>query len=241
MFDTASASPIRPRTAAFDAASERLRMLYPDYPRVYAVAAMADQGKRRWWRLDDGVESGRIETMYRRSAQEMRSDDAAAAVVATSLIHAIVGRVVASIALDGRAWDPGIDNLSIHMDSDGGIDWAGIDDTTVRVLPSDLLAGMPGTVTLPCERAQSVWLAHRCLTSLDAVQRRLIDTADFEYERFWSLVGEAVLGAATYVPILARTTDTDAVRRGQGLLDAMTDVGVPVRRVGVAQLGKACL
>lgn len=209
-------------------------MLYPDYPRVYAVAAMADQGKRRWWRLEEGVESGRIETMCRRAAQEMLSDDAAAAAVATSLVHAIVGRVVASVVLDGRAWDPGIENLSIHMDSDGGIDWAGIDDTTIRVLPGDVLAGMPGTVTLPCERAQSVWLAHRCLTSLDAVQRRLADSTGFEYQRFWSIVGEAVLGAATYVPILARSAETDAARRGQGLLDAMTDAGLPVRRVGVA-------
>ncbi|KAA0020048.1 hypothetical protein [Antrihabitans cavernicola] len=234
MFDAATASPIRRRESVFVDASDRLRRLYPECPRVYAVAAMADQGKRRWWRLQPGLDGGRIEKMYARASEEMLSNDAAAVAVATSLIHAIVGRVVASVVLDGRAWDPGIENLWIHMDSDGGIDWAGVDDTTIRVLPDDVFAGDPGTVTLPCEEALFVWLAHRCITSLDAVLERLDECVDFDRQRFWSIVGEAIVGAATYVPILANSAESRAARRGQGILDAMTAVGVPVRRERVA-------
>lgn len=234
MFDAATASPIRRRESAFVDASDRLRRLYPESPRVYAVADMADQGKRRWWRLEDGLRAGRVAKMYARAAEEMLSVDAAAAAVATSLVHAIVGRVVASVVLDGRAWDPGIENLWVHMDSDGGIDWAGIEDTTMRVLPGDPLEDDPSTVTLPCEEALYVWLAHRCRTSLDAAYASLDEVAGFDRTRFWAIVGDAVIGAATYVPILVRIPETPAVRRGQGLLDAMSAAGVPVRRVGVA-------
>lgn len=91
---------------------------------MYAVAAMAEQGKRRWWRLADGLREGRIELMYRRHAAEMISADIAAEVVATALIHAVLGRVVALLVAEGRAWDPGLENLWIHTDNDGGIDWA---------------------------------------------------------------------------------------------------------------------
>ena len=75
----------------------------------------------------------------------MLSVDAAAAAVATSLVHAIVGRVVASVVLDGRAWDPGI-----------------------VAAPRSTLA----------------------YASLDAV-------AGFDRTRFWAIVGDAVIGAAT--------------------------------------------
>lgn len=234
MLDGATAySLTRTRTALMDACAS-LRPLYPDYPRVYAVAAIADEGKRRWWRLADGIESGRIDLMYARAVGEMSSRDAAAATVATSLIHAVVGRVVALVVLDGRAWDPGIDNVWIHMDSDGGIDWAGVADTTLRVLPDDPLAGSPDTVTLPCERALAVWTAHRCVSSLDAIYERLHACTGIGHNRFWDIVGESVVGAATYVPILARSNASDGQRRGQALLDAIAAAGRPVRGKRVA-------
>ncbi len=234
MLDAATAySLTRTRTALMDACAN-LRPLYPDYPRVYAVAAIADEGKRRWWRLADGIESGRIDLMYARAVGEMSSPAAAAATVATSLIHSVVGRVVALVVLDGRAWDPGIDNVWIHMDSDGGIDWAGVADTTLRVLPDDPLAGSPDTVTLPCERALAVWTAHRCVSSLDAIYKRLNACTGIGHNRFWDIVGESVVGAATYVPILARSNASDGQRRGQALLDAIAAAGRPVRGERVA-------
>ncbi|MBX5333040.1 hypothetical protein HQO90_18755 [Rhodococcus fascians] len=211
-----------------------LRALNPDYPRMYAVAAMADEGKRRWWQLSVGLDDGRVEQMYRRSLEDLEVPHAAAVQVATALIHAVVGRVAALLVLEARAWDPGIENLWIHMDSDGGIDWAGVASPILRVLPEDPAAGEPGTVTLPCEQALLVWTAHRCLTSLGSVYRAISERAPLEARVFWALVGDAILGASTYVPILAGTGPSAGTQRGQLLLDAMVAAGAPVRsRVGV--------
>ncbi|MEU1993518.1 hypothetical protein ABZ511_03625 [Nocardia gamkensis] len=219
-------------TTAFGRAGARLRALQPEHPRVYAVAAIAEQGKRRWWQLADGVREGRVELMYRRHAAEMISADIAAEVVATALIHAIAGRVVALLVAEGRAWDPGLENLWIHTDNDGGIDWAGLSDTTIRVIDGDPLAGGPGVVTLPCAEAMYVWLAHRCASALTVVQQSMTRCSGLSARRFWSLVGESVAGASTYVPDLARTDSVTGARRGQGLLAAMAERGLPVRRTG---------
>lgn len=221
----------RQSQVAFGRACARLRSLQPEHPRVYAVAAMSEQGKRRWWRLVDGLREGRIELMYRRHAAEMISADTAAEVVATALIHAVIGRVVALLVAEGRVWDPGLENLWLHTDNDGGIDWAGLADTTIRVLDGDRLAGEAGVVTLPCERAMYVWLAHRCEPSLRLIQRTLAGCAGLGERRFWSLVGESIVGAATYVPDLARTDSLVGARRGEGLLSTLEERGLPVRRV----------
>ncbi|MBB5917170.1 hypothetical protein BJY24_006082 [Nocardia transvalensis] len=225
-----SALPARRSDEAFGYACARLRALQPEHPRVYAVAAMADQGRRRWWRLADGAREGRIELMYRRHVAEMISADIAAEVVATALIHAVVGRVVALLVAEGRAWDPGLENLWVHTDNDGGIDWAGLSDTTIRVVDGDRLAGRPGVVTLPCERAMSVWLAHRCEAALTLSEHAMARCAGLSARRFWSLVAETVVGAATYVPDLARTSSAAGAARGQSLLAAMDERGMPVRR-----------
>ncbi|MEU2034350.1 hypothetical protein [Nocardia amamiensis] len=224
-------TPHRP-TVAFGRACARLRALQPEHPRVYAVAAMAEQGKRRWWRLSDGVREGRVELMYRRHAAEMISAGIAAEVVATALIHAIAGRVVALLVAEGRAWDPGLENLWIHADNDGGIDWAGLSDTTIRVLDGDPLADEPGVVALPCEEAMYVWLAHRCASALTVVEDNLVRCSRLSRRRFWSLVVESIAGASTYVPDLARADSAVGARRGQGLLAAMAERGLPVRRSG---------
>ncbi|WP_067822214.1 hypothetical protein [Nocardia inohanensis] len=222
--------PPRDSRISFARACTRLRALQPDHPRVYAVAAMSEQGKRRWWRLADGVREGRIELMYRRHAAEMSNADIAAEVVATALIHAVVGRVMAMVVAEGRAWDPGLENLWVHTDNDGGIDWAGLSDTTIRVIDGDLLTGEPGVVALPCEAALYVWLAARCEPALILVQEALARCAGLSARRFWSLVAESVVGAATYVPALARTSSAEGAKRGQEMLAALADRGLPVRR-----------
>ncbi|MDV6265002.1 hypothetical protein R3Q16_00185 [Rhodococcus globerulus] len=217
------------RTDAFSRTCTRLRGLNPDYPRVYAVAAMAGEGKRRWWKLSTGLHSERVEQLYLRSLQDLDNPEAAAIQVATSLIHAVVGRVTASIVVEGSAWDPGLENLWIHMDSDSGIDWAGVVDETLRVAPGGTEYGRDGVVGMPCEEALFVWTAHRCLGALHAVLAAVSRCAPIDPYRFWGLVGEAILGATAYVPILAGGGETAAQRRGQGLLDAFVGAGVPVR------------
>lgn len=225
-------------TTALAQSCARLRDISPDYPRVYAVATMAHQGKRRWWpiaacaRVDDpsvDLPHDRVGQMYARLLEDVGSPEAAVVQVAAALVHAVVGRVAAIVVLEGRAWDPGVDNLWVHMDSDSGIDWAGVVDGRLRVLPDDRLAGSPDVVTLPCERALHVWTAHRCLTSLAAIRRALDATARIDSARIAALVADAVLGAATQVPVRAGSSRTVAARRGQGLLDAFEAAGIPVR------------
>ena len=114
---------------SFDASCSALRRLDPEYPRVYAPANMREQGKRRWWALADGARSGRFAALYRRALVDHPHEAVAARQVATALIHAIVGRVATLLALEGRAFDPGADNMWLHLDSDVGIDWVGVTDT----------------------------------------------------------------------------------------------------------------
>lgn len=225
----------RTTAASFDRACARLQALQPEHPRVYAVAAMVGQGKRRWWHVPTGLSEGRVELMYRRHAAEMINDDIAAEVVATALIHAVVGRVTALFVMSAQAWDPGRDNLWIHHDNDGGIDWAGLSDTTIRVVAGDPEAAEPGAVALPCEAAMAVWLAQRCASALIPLQSVLSRCSGLSARRFWSLVGESVVGAATYVPDLARADASAGARRGQLLLGAFEERGLPVRRTGCLQ------
>lgn len=220
---------------ALDASCRRLREISPDYPRVYAVATMAQQGRRRWWPVSSCLASSggqvpaRVDRMYARLLEDLRSPNAAVTQTAAALVHAIVGRVAALVVTEARAWDPGVDNLWIHMDSDNGVDWAGVADPTLRVLPGDELAYTRGVVTLPCERALHVWTVHRCVTSLSAVRRALDLCAPVDSARFALLVADAVLSAVARMPSSTRMSDAVAARRGQGLLDAFEAGGVPVR------------
>ena len=64
MLEPVTVCPPRDSRLVFGMACSRLRALQPEHPRVYAVAAMADQGKRRWWRLAEGTAAahcGRVE------------------------------------------------------------------------------------------------------------------------------------------------------------------------------------
>ncbi|GAA4483848.1 hypothetical protein GCM10023094_36010 [Rhodococcus olei] len=207
----------------------RLRALLPDYPRVYAVAQMAEQPKRRWWSVEQGIRGDRLDRMLARTLEDIPDRQAAGLSVASALIHAVVGRVAALVVLEGRAWDAGLDNLSIHMDSDGCIDWTGVWDPVVRVLPGDRVAGAPGAVTLPCERALAMWTACRCRTALAPVFDALDALVPLDRALLWAMVGEAVLGAATLVPLRSAVAPSVADRRGQALLDAFEAAGLPVR------------
>ncbi|PTR38614.1 hypothetical protein C8K38_11799 [Rhodococcus sp. OK611] len=225
-----SVKPVRnDPAAALDDSCLRLRGIYPEYPRVYAVALMADQGKRRWWSAVEGIHGDRLERMVERALADLCDPEAAAASVATALIHAVIGRVASLVVLEGRAWDPGLENLWLHMDSDGCIDWAGVSDPVLRVLPGDRWAGTRAAVTLPCEGALLVWTVHRCHTALVAFFDALDLIVPLDRSRLWAMVGEAILGAATLVPILGGVGESAAMRRGQGLLDAFEGAGVPVR------------
>jgi len=244
--------------------SRRLRVLYPECPRVYGLAVMADVSKRRWWPLTAAITGDRLEVMFRGAAEEMDSGTAAAQQLAATLAHAVIGRVVALVVLEGRAWDTGLENLWVHVDSEGAIDWLGVVDPTVRALPDDPCArnGRPteGVVELPSEAALATWIAHRCHRALAPLFAKLHNISDgaVSVESMWHTVGSAIVVAATQVPMLAGSSEAVGMRRGQAVLDALVGFGLPVRgqvrprlRVGhfsrpnrnegLAKLGQPCL
>ena len=74
--------------------SQRLRELYPQCPRVYGVAVLADVSVRRWWPLESAVSTDRLRTMFDAAAMDMYRRSAARQLAAT-LVHTVIGRVVA--------------------------------------------------------------------------------------------------------------------------------------------------
>jgi hypothetical protein len=215
--------------------SRRLRALYPECPRVYGVAVMDDVSRRRWRPLCEAVNADRLKEMFDASAREMDSRTAAAQQLAATLAHAVIGRVVALVVLEGRAWDTGLENLWVHVDSEGAIDWLGVVDPTLRVLPDDPCVGTDGpsqgTVLLPSEAALATWIAHRCHRSLAPLFARLYEVSGHAVSiaSMWNTVGSAIVVAATQVPQLAGASEMIGMRRGQAVLDALVRFGLPVR------------
>ncbi|HTY26950.1 MAG TPA: iron reductase [Mycobacterium sp.] len=209
--------------------SRRLRKLAPDSPRVHGVAVMSDIARRRWWPLATAVSSGRVERMFQAAAGELGSGRAAGQQLAATFTHGVLGRVVTLVVLEGRAWDPGPENLWMHVDSEGAIDWAGVSDPTLRVLPDDP-AGT-GVVRLPGETALATWVAHRCHRSLEPLFAELqrLSRGAVGQQAMWQTVGAAVVVTATQAPLLTDAAEADCMRRGQAVLDALTGFGLPVR------------
>jgi hypothetical protein len=218
--------------------SRRLRELCPDSPRVHGVAVMADLSRRRWWPLASALTSDRLQAMFDAANAEMEAR-AAAQQLAAALIHVVLGRVVPLVVLEGRAWDAGLENLWVHVDAEGTIDWVGVVDPTLRVLPDD--GACDGVVRLPGEAALTMWVAHRSHGSLAALFAKLggVCGGAMSIASMWHLAGSAVVGAATQVPLLAGSSELLSMRRSQAVLDALVGFGAPVRGTADWRSGKA--
>ena len=210
------------RTLPLHESSRRLRELYPECPRVYGVAVMSDLTRRRWWPLDEALDhrtAGR--DVRRRRAWRWTAAVAAAQQLAATLAHVVIGRVIPLLVLEGRAWDTGLENLWVHVDSEGAIDWVGVVDPTLRALPDDPFFGdraaaargahfaRDGMVALPSEAALTTWVAHRSHRALGPLFGKIFDVSGgaVSMSSMWHIVGAAVVGAATHVPLLARSSE----------------------------------
>ena len=229
--------------------SRRLRALYPECPRVYGVAVMRDLSRRRWWPLTDALAADRLREMYDAAAAETDNTVAVAHQLAATLAHVVIGRVVPLLALEGRAWDTGLENLWVHVDSEGAIDWVGVVDPTLRALPDDAHfrdgagAAVDRIVALPNEAALTTWVAHRSHRTLEPLFARLVEVSGgaMSTAAMWHVVGTAVVSAATQVPLLAGSSEWTSMRRGQAVLDALVGFGAPVRGVRRVCASKALL
>ncbi|AGB23583.1 Ferric iron reductase FhuF-like transporter [Mycobacterium sp. JS623] len=231
------------RTLPLHESSRRLRVLYPECPRVYGVAVMGDLSRRRWWPLVEAVTADRLQAMYDIAAAETDSRGAIAQQLAATLAHVVVGRVVPLLVLEGRAWDTGLENLWVHVDSEGAIDWVGVSDPQLRALPDDPDLSGAGIVALPSEAALTTWVAHRCHRALDPLFAKLFDVCAgaMPVASMWHIVGGAVVSAATQVPLLAGSSELTSMRRAQAVLDALVGFGLPVRGCSRMAARKALL
>ena len=234
------------QTLPLHESSRRLRELYPECPRVYGVAVMGELSRRRWWPLAEAVTTDRLQAMFEIAAEETDSRAAVAQQLAATLAHVVVGRVVPLVVLEGRAWDTGLENLWVHVDSEGAIDWVGVVDPQLRALPDDPALEDDDIVALPSEAALTTWVAHRSHRALDPLFARLSDVCGgaMSVASMWHIVGGAVVSAATQVPLLAGSSELTSMRRGQAVLDALVGFGLPVRgmaRQSTAVTGKVLL
>jgi hypothetical protein len=237
------------RTLPLHESSRRLRELYPECPRVYGVAVMSDLSRRRWWPLTDVLTTDRLQAMFDATAAETDNTVAVAQQLAATLAHVVIGRVIPLLALEGRAWDTGLENLWVHVDSEGAIDWVGVVDPTLRALPDDPQFGDSAhpardrMVALPNEAALTTWVAHRSHRSLAPVFDKLVDVSRgaMSVAAMWHAVGTAVVSAATQVPLLAGSSEVTSMRRGQAVLDAFVGFGAPVRGISRTCSGKVLL
>ena len=222
------------RTLPLHESCRRLRELYPECPRVYGVAMMGDLSRRRWWPLAEAVTADRLRAMFDNAAAETDSRAAVASQLAATLAHVVVGRVVPLLMLEGRAWDTGQENLWVHVDSEGAIDWVGVIDPLLRALPGDPALGdrvtPAGIVALPSEAALTTWVAHRSHRALEPLFVRLADicAGAMSVASMWHLVGAAAVSAATQA-LLAGSSELTSMRRAQAVLDALVGFGLPVR------------
>lgn len=222
--------------------SRRLRELNPGCPRVHGVAVMGDLSRRRWWPLTETLTTSRLQTMFGAATADAHSRTTAAQQLAATFSHVVIGRVIPLLALEGRAWDTGPENLWVHVDSAGAIDWVGVVDPTVRGLPDDPLfndwaptevvrSTRVGIVALPSEAALTTWIAHRSHRALGPLFHRLaaVSNGAMSVASMWHIAGGSVVAAATQVPLLTGSNEAVSMRRGQAVLDAFASFGLPVR------------
>ncbi|MGP4054694.1 iron reductase [Mycobacterium sp. 4D054] len=231
--------------------SRRLRELYRECPRVYGVAVMGDLSRRRWWPLAEILTTDRLHAMFEAGVAETESRSAVAQQLAATFAHVVVGRVVPLLAVEGRAWDTGLENLWVHVDSEGAIDWVGVVDPTLRALPEDPhftrrgngVAAQEGIVALPSEAALTTWIAHRSHCALGPIFDKLaaVGAGTMSVPAMWHTVGATVVSAATQIPLLAGTSEFVSMRRGQAVLDALVGFGLPVRGTPRMNTGKVLI
>jgi hypothetical protein len=141
-----------------------------------------------------------------------------------------------------------------HVDSEGAIDWVGVVDPTLRVLPEDQYFGgragprrrHPGRdriMALPNEASLTTWVAHRSHRALEPLFDKLFEVCGgaMSVAAMWHVVGAAVVSAATQVPLLAGSSELTSMHRGPAVLDALVGFGAPVRGSGRTLASKALL
>ena len=211
---------------------ERLRALRPEYPDAYGVQVGAPVGEG-WFSLASVTAADVASWCMRAREQDnpARLAAVAASRVAGELTHAVLGRAVAAIVLEHRAWDVRAANLAVRRAEDGAVQVA-VSDGRFLVLPDDPAAGRPGVTVLPDLAALVDGVAAAAVGTLTPLYTAVRAATRYGMVPLWNSASDTVLSAAAYVPLYAGTDRGAARRLGLDLVDALVRHGAGVRSAG---------
>lgn len=225
-----------------------LRQLAPDFPDLYSVTDLSDGSHLgHGSHVDNGTELGTrttagspwltagdvVAAMAARKAGQVGSSPAVAgARLAASLGYAVAGRPAVALAVAGRSYDTGPGSLLLRLGDEGLIEGIGVRNPALAVRHDDPLAGTEGVIVLPDTEALARWTAERVWATLAPLIDEVHQLTRYGRAPMWNLVADAVLGPATSTPRLARQDQRAGRATGTALLDALVDLGAPIRRRG---------
>jgi FhuF 2Fe-2S C-terminal domain len=220
-----------------------LGALYPEYPQAYTVDDLSTGRPAGWVAVP-----GAIAAMASGDGAHLGVSPAVAgARLAGSLGYAAAGRPAVALAVAGRAYDTGPDSLLVHLDGERLVDRIGVRNPLLVVAADDPLAGSghppgdslagsgrpPGDVlVLPDRAAVGAWAAARAWASLDRLVDELHELTGYGRIPMWNLVADAVLGPAATAAGLAGLDPRAGFEAADRFLDALVDLGAPIRRRG---------
>ena len=234
----------------------RLRALVPAFPDTYDVV-LGEVSGPGWVRLDVvPVAPWCAEARQRGNPRRLAS--VAAAAVGGALAHAVLARVTAALALDGRAWDLAGDALTVHRAPEGHLDrvavrppvWVVADDPAAPAAPQAPAAPSPDASSpdgvgpdgvgpdalvrvFPDEAALLDAVATAAVGTLAPLLDEVRAATRFGLVPLWNAAGDAVRLTAAMAPRYAGRPARPGL--ATALLDALVAHGAPIRGRGTDQ------
>ena len=215
------------------ATAARLRALVPPFPDTYDVV-LGEVSGPGWVRLDAvPVASWCAEALRRGNPRKLAS--VAATAVGGALVHAVLARVTAALALDTRAWDLSAHTVAVHRAPEGHLDRVAV-GSPVWVVAGDPAGGprdgSPVRV-FPDEAALLDALAAAAVATLSPLLGDVRAATRFGLVPLWNAAGDAVRLTAEMAPRYAGRAPRPEL--APTFLDALIDHGAPIRGRGVEQ------
>ena len=215
----------------------RLRALVPAFPDTYDVV-LGEVSGPGWVRLD-AAPVARWCAEARETGNPRRLASVAAAAVGGALAHAVLARVTAALAVNGRAWDLGADALTVHRAPEGHLDRVAV-RPPAWVVAGDPAAPSPAAPSpaalvrvFPDEAALHDAVAAAAVATLAPLLDEVRAATRFGLVPLWNAAGDAVRLTAAMVPRYAGRTPRPGL--ATALLDALVAHGAPIRGRGTDQ------
>jgi hypothetical protein len=208
----------------------RLRALVPAFPDTYDVV-LGEVAGSGWVRLD-AAPVARWCAEARERGNPRRLASVAAAAVGGALAHAVLARVTAALAVDGRAWDLAAHALAVHRAPEGHLDRVAV-RPPAWVLAGDPAVGDAPVRVFPDEAALLDAVAAAAVATLAPLLDEVRAATRFGLVPLWNAAGDAVRLTAAMAPRYAGRTARPGL--ATALLDALVAHGGPIRGRGTDQ------